>query len=293
MAINRTSPKTGKIIDIPDQTVTIGTATDGGTGSTASVPFTTGSVATGGPVYYFTATSTPGSFTANASASPITVSGLTSGTAYTFKVKAGNPSGYSSAGESAASNSLTILDPPTAYQHIATVTATGSETALTFSSILQTYDHLQIRGFAQRSGSGSVGIHGLNINGSSTAADYSMHITRTSEGGNYLLTTTDITSAYSQARSTFVPMSANIANNFGWMIADITGYSETTKTKAIRTVGGYTYNGTAYSGYYGHMGFASNYYNSTSAITSVSVTLCGDTFSAGSTYSLYGIKGSV
>lgn len=178
------------------------------------------------------------------------------------------------------------------FQSIAAVTATGSETTFTFSSIPQTFDHLQIRGFAQRSGSGSVGIHGLNINGSSTAADYSMHITRTSEGDSYLLTTTDLTSAYSQARSTHLPMSANIANNFGWMIADITGYSETTKTKAIRTVGGYTYNGTAYSGYYGHMGFASNYYNSTSAITSISVTICGDTFSAGSTYSLYGIKGS-
>jgi len=180
------------------------------------------------------------------------------------------------------------------FQSIATVTATGSETALTFSSIPQTFDHLQIRGIGQRSGSGGVGIHGLTINGSSTAADYSYHLTSNAAGGNYLLTTTELTTGavYTQARGTHVPMSANIANNFAWMIADITGYSETTKTKAIRTAGGYTYNGTAFSGYYGHMGFASNYYDSTSAITSISVNLCGDTFSAGSTYSLYGIKGS-
>ena len=127
MAAGSVSPKMGKIVDIPDQTVTIGTATDGGTGTTASVAFTAGSVATGGPVSYFTATSTPGSFTANGTTSPITVSGLTDGTSYTFKVKAGNATGYSTAGESAASNSVTI-EALGDYQSIATATGTGNPT---------------------------------------------------------------------------------------------------------------------------------------------------------------------
>jgi hypothetical protein len=113
---NRTTASDrGKVIDdLPDQTVTIGTATTLGT-SSATVTFTAGSVATGGRVTYFTATSTPGSLTANASTSPVTVSGLSTDTAYTFKVKAGNPSGFSTAGESAASNSITISGPVAAY----------------------------------------------------------------------------------------------------------------------------------------------------------------------------------
>ncbi len=181
-----------------------------------------------------------------------------------------------------------------AFQHIGTVTATGSETTFTFSSIPQTFDHLQIRGIAQRKTSTNITFQGFNFNGSSTSADYSQQTTRTAEGGDYLLTTTEIANAstYTQARAGLVP-GDNIPNDFGWMIADIIGYAETTKTKAIRTLNGFTYNGTAYAGFYGSVAFTSNYYNSTSAITSISVNLCGDTFSAGSTYSLYGIKGSV
>lgn len=111
MATSSVSPKTGKIVALPDQTVTIGTASDGGTGSSASIAFTTGSVTTGGPVNFYTATSTPGSFTGTSGSSPVVVSGLTTGTSYTFKVKAGNASGYSTAGESAASNSVAPVTP--------------------------------------------------------------------------------------------------------------------------------------------------------------------------------------
>ena len=90
------------------QAPTIGTASDGGTGTTATVTYTAG--ATGGAaVSVFTTTSSPGSLTGTG-ASPITVSGLTTGTAYTFAVTATNANGTSSA--SAASNSVTILPPP-------------------------------------------------------------------------------------------------------------------------------------------------------------------------------------
>lgn len=291
MATGSVSPKTGKIVALPDTTISIGTAVDGGTGTTVSVPFTPTTYTTGGPTYSYVATSTPGSFTGTATSSPIVVGSLTSGTSYTFSVSAKNPSGFGPA--SAASNSVTVLDPPTAYQHIGTVTSTGSETTFTFSSIPQTFDHLQIRGIVQRKTSENVGIQGLNINGSSTSADYSMHLTYGRAPVSPPAVTTEIanSSIYTQARSVQVP-GDSIADDFGWIIIDINGYAETTKTKAVRTTGGFTYNGTAYAGTYGHLGFASNYYNSTSAITSISVNLCGDTFSAGSTYSLYGIMGS-
>ena len=111
MATGSISPKTGKIVDIPDQTVTIGTATAGSDGISASVEFTAGSVTTGGPVSFYTATSSPGSITGRASSSPITVTGLTTGTAYTFTVTAGNPTGNSTAGASGVSNSVTPVAP--------------------------------------------------------------------------------------------------------------------------------------------------------------------------------------
>lgn len=61
---------------------------------------------TGGPdIISYRVTSTPGNFTATGSSSPITVTGLTNGTQYTFKVEAANILGYGP--ESDASNSVT------------------------------------------------------------------------------------------------------------------------------------------------------------------------------------------
>jgi hypothetical protein len=82
---------------------TIGTAIAGN--AQASVAFTAPAV-TGGPaITSYTATSSPGGITGSAASSPITVSGLTNGTAYTFTVTATNSIGTGPA--SAASNSVT------------------------------------------------------------------------------------------------------------------------------------------------------------------------------------------
>jgi hypothetical protein len=83
------------------QAPTIGTATPGN--GSATVAYTAG--ATGGSeVTTFTATSSPGGLTGTGS-SPITVSGLTNGTSYTFTVTATNTNGSSAA--SSASSSVT------------------------------------------------------------------------------------------------------------------------------------------------------------------------------------------
>jgi hypothetical protein len=88
------------------QAPTIGTATSP-TATSAEITFT--SNATGGStITSYTATSSPGNITGTGSSSPITVSGLTSGTAYTFTVTATNANGTSSA--SASSNSVTPVN---------------------------------------------------------------------------------------------------------------------------------------------------------------------------------------
>jgi hypothetical protein len=77
---------------------TIGTATGGDT--QASVTFTAPSNVGGSAITAYYAVSNPGQITASAASSPITVTGLTNGTAYTFTVWALNsygPSPYSGA----------------------------------------------------------------------------------------------------------------------------------------------------------------------------------------------------
>lgn len=104
MATGRVSKVKGKVLDIPDAP-TIGTATAGA--ASASVAFTASTK--GGPITSYTVLSSPGSVTATGTSSPINVTGLTEGTAYTFTVRANNATGSSE--YSAASNSVT----PTAY----------------------------------------------------------------------------------------------------------------------------------------------------------------------------------
>lgn len=94
---NRVTPAT-----VPDAP-TIGTATAGDT--TASVAFTPPANNGGSAITGYTATSTPSSITGTGPSSPIAVSGLSNGTAYTFTVHATNAVGNSA--ESAASNSVT------------------------------------------------------------------------------------------------------------------------------------------------------------------------------------------
>ena len=91
---------------------TIGTATVTGT-TTATVAFTAPASNGGAAITSYTATSSPGSITgtlSQAGSGTITVSGLTTGTAYTFTVTATNAVGTSAA--SAASNSITTYSAP-------------------------------------------------------------------------------------------------------------------------------------------------------------------------------------
>lgn len=77
--------------------------------ASASVSFTPPTNVGGSAISSYTAISTPGAFTGSAASSPVTVSGLTNGTAYTFAVWATNT--YGPSAFSAASNSVTPAIP--------------------------------------------------------------------------------------------------------------------------------------------------------------------------------------
>ena len=87
---------------------TIGTAT--GAEASASVTFTPPTNVGGSAISSYSALSNPGQVIGTASSSPITVTGLTNGTAYTFAVWATNT--YGPSAYSASSNSVTPAVPP-------------------------------------------------------------------------------------------------------------------------------------------------------------------------------------
>jgi hypothetical protein len=118
------------IADVPDAP-TIGAATNVGTSQaynngSATVAYT--AKATGGTATTFTATSTPGSFTATG-ASPITVTGLQSATSYTFAVSAANANGTLTSASSSSITATTVPNAPT----IGTFTDSGTGTTGTLS----------------------------------------------------------------------------------------------------------------------------------------------------------------
>ena len=88
---------------------------------------------TGGLASTFTATSSPGSITGSNSTSPVRVSGLTLGTAYTFTVIATN--GYGNAVATSPSNSVTTTSVPQAPTiGTASNTLSGGQVSLTFTA---------------------------------------------------------------------------------------------------------------------------------------------------------------
>lgn len=98
-------------IDVPDTvpgppTAVVATAGD----ASASVAFSPPASNGGSAIFEYVATSTPGGVTGSGANSPIPVTGLTNGTAYTFTVHATN--GVGDSAESVASNSVTPATVP-------------------------------------------------------------------------------------------------------------------------------------------------------------------------------------
>lgn len=264
------------------QAPTIGTVTDGGTGTTVSIPYTTN--ATGGSsITNYQFISSPATTTQTSTSNPYTFTGLTAGTAYTFTVAAINANGTSTA--SSSSNSVTPVV-PTAYSSIATVTAAGGETTLTFSSIPGTYTDLQIRGIARNTNTGNnqAGIS-IRFNGDSTAANYVLHELYGNGTSAAAWNATSSGSAGSQ--NTGEAGGALGANMFGASIIDVANYTSTSKYKTIKMIAGVDSNTTTVT----FVGMMSGLWLSTSAVTSITI-VSPYAMAAGSTFALYGIKGA-
>jgi hypothetical protein len=170
------------------------------------------------------------------------------------------------------------------YESIATVTVgSGGSSTIDFTSISNTYTHLQIRyisrsslnngNLAIRVGNGSLdtgsnyAYHRIYGDGSGTGADSNSSLTKGLIG----------TTAYSSITS----------NVFGIGIIDILDYKNVNKTKTIRWLMGFDANGS------GNVQYGSVLWNSTSAINTIGFLDWNGNynFNQYSSFALYGVKG--
>jgi hypothetical protein len=157
----------------------------------------------------------------------------------------------------------------------------GGAGSITFSSIPQTYKHLQVRMFTRATTDPGIDMY---INGD-TGASASYHY--------FYGNGTDVLagSAPNNQNATYYPANGSLANTFGPAVIDILDYTATNKNKTWKNFFGYDTNGSGQAiGLSGH-----GTYSSTAAVTSL---LFRNYYGTGypiaeySQIALYGIKGT-
>jgi hypothetical protein len=280
MAISSKSSKVSspnvRIQDVPNvPTITGVTANIAAAG--VDVAFTP--AATGGRAAVYRAVSNPGSIQAiSYGTSPVTVTGLTNNTSYTFTVQ-----GETSTGATSGTGSASGAIIPTfgSMELISTQILSATASSVTFSAIPQGYKHLQLRIAYQQTTNDSDFI--LRFNGDS-GTNYSRHSLESNSpsvvSGN-LTSQTGIEVGYNYSASYFS------TSSFAGHIIDILDYTNTSKNKALKSFYGIAYS----SG--GKVSLNSGLWVSTAAVTSFTLNAnyyLGSSFVAGSRFSLYGVK---
>lgn len=161
------------------------------------------------------------------------------------------------------------------FESIATLTGVGD-----FTSIPQTYSHLQLRCVGR-----------TNINGTSTNINFRLNgDTGNTLVSHYIYTDgSSVTPGYGAADNQIlgvrVPGTSG-TNNIGCAIIDILDYTNTNKYKTIRLLTGHNNNGS------GYWFLESALWMSTSAVSSINLIVNGGNVAGSCSFALYGIKGS-
>jgi hypothetical protein len=176
-----------------------------------------------------------------------------------------------------------LFAPSGAYDSIAT--ADGSGGGATFSSIPQTYKHLQLRLMIKSVyTSGPTDYYFWRLNGDNVSGNYRSH-SLVGDGSTASANTNPTGNT-----SAFIPHlypANSLTNVFAGIVIDILDYTDTNKYTTMRTLSGYDANGS------GQAALSSGVWLNTSAVTSI--TFGGYNTGINSTYysyALYGIKGA-
>lgn len=173
----------------------------------------------------------------------------------------------------------------TDYESIATTTVgAGGAATVTFSSIVGTYSHLELRMLA-RDSRATYGITDIQVTfNSDTAANYSWHLIM-GDGAN---ATADAGASSSNILLKGLSgTSTGVA--YGAGVLSVLDYSNTNKYKTTRALMGTDLNGTV-GGLGGRVGLSSGSWRNTAAVTSITLTPLTANFTQYSSFALYGIK---
>jgi hypothetical protein len=163
---------------------------------------------------------------------------------------------------------------PGAMIPIATASLSGLNT-VTFSSIPQAYEHLQLRAYLNNA-VGNISVS-MQFNGD-TGTNYAKHIIY---GDGSAAAASGVATT---ASMTFHIYSGNTSNIFSAAVMDVLDYANTNKNTTVRGICGWDNNGS------GSVMLGSGLWVNTNAVTSITFGAAGGTWSSGSTIALYGIK---
>ena len=168
----------------------------------------------------------------------------------------------------------------TSFESIATVSVgSGGSSSVSFSSIPNTYTHLQLRYIAQDN-RGTFADSEMKIQfNSDTTQNYS---------GHYIRGTGSVEAAWNgnETRLKQNCTSTAAGSNFAAGVIDILDYANTNKYKTVRILGGFDNSSS------GGIWLRSGLWMSTSAISSIQIgSDLGTSFNQYSHFALYGIKG--
>ncbi|HEX5245566.1 MAG TPA: fibronectin type III domain-containing protein [Gaiellaceae bacterium] len=226
----------------------------------ASISFT-GPADNGSPISSYTVTASPGGATASGSASPIAVTGLTNGTAYTFTVTATNGVGTGPA--SAASSAVTPAGLPQVPTGVSATAGDGQATVAFTApadngSAITSYTVTASPGGASASGDASP----IVVTGLTNGTPYSFTVTATNGVGTgstsaasspatpaglpQAPSAVSATASDGQAAVSFTSPSDNGSSIIGYTVTASPGGQAATGSSSPVTVGGLT-DGTAYT----------------------------------------------
>ena len=181
----------------------------------------------------------------------------------------------------ASSNYQRIAPDTGAYFPLGTVTVGATPVAsITFSSIPQTYTHLQFRLITRTNRNTAEDGFRITINSDTNTANYRSHVLY----GDGASVVAQVITGVGWAG--YYPTNSS-SSVFGGGVIDFLDYANTNKGKTMRHLGGYDANGS------GYIVFSSSLWTPTSAITSIQFTFdSGSSFTQYSQLALYGIKGA-
>lgn len=173
----------------------------------------------------------------------------------------------------------------TSYESIATqVVGSGGSSSISFTSIPSTYKHLQIRYIARDTSGDNDGNSAVTRFNSDSGTNYVRHYMLGAGSTVFVGAVQNLTGI----DGGLVQGGGGLASAFSAGVIDVLDYQNTNKYKTVRSLSG---NSTNVSTAVNYVEFESGLWQSTAAISSITISSNSGNLAQYSSFALYGIKG--